>query len=117
MDVSVFKNRIKDLFTDGEYRIFRAPGRVNIIGEHTDYNDGFVLPCAIDKELLLAVAPNNSREIKIISIDKDAETSFSLEDITHDNKNKWSNYIRGVAAAFAKRGYTLSSDTIAAFES
>lgn len=76
----------------------KAPGRVNLIGEHTDYNDGFVLPCAIDYETVIACAQRNDRTIHVIAADYDNdEDSFSLDEpIVHTDAHPWANYVRGV---------------------
>ena len=116
MDVSRFKEKIEGLTSLKEYRVFRAPGRVNIIGEHTDYNDGFVLPAAIEKELLFAISPNDTRELTITSVDQKSVSTFSIDNIEHCTKNKWSNYIRGVCDCMVKAGHDIGGAVIA-FES
>ncbi len=89
--------------------IVRAPGRVNLIGEHTDYNEGFVLPMAIDREMVIAARTRNDRCIRMVALDFAGKSSeFSLDaPIEHDHSNKWSNYIRGVAWALLQRGLAL----------
>jgi len=84
-----------------------APGRVNLIGEHTDYNDGFVLPAAIDRHVVMAVAPREDDLVRLYAVDFDARSQFSLQDIQHDEAEQWSNYERGVAWALQEAGYTL----------
>ena len=116
MDVSRFKEKIEEVSSIKDYRVFRAPGRVNIIGEHTDYNDGFVLPAAIEKELLFAITPNNTRELTITSVDQKSVSTFSVDNIEHCKKNKWSNYIRGVCDCMIKAGHDIGGAVIA-FES
>ena len=76
--------------------VVRAPGRVNLIGEHTDYNDGFVLPAAIDRSIGFAGRKRADRLVRVQSIDFDGFVEFNLEDIQKDGQNSWSNYIRGV---------------------
>ncbi|MCG3207509.1 MAG: Galactokinase [Anaerolineae bacterium] len=89
---------------------FRAPGRVNLIGEHTDYNDGFVLPAAIDYQTVIAAEPRDDGVVSIVAADFGEQTStFSVrDDITPDSAAPWSNYVRGVAWALKKRGFSLS---------
>jgi galactokinase len=87
----------------------RAPGRVNLIGEHTDYNDGFVLPCAISKQTMVAVRPRADRVVNIVAGDLDgAKTSFSLDaTILADAHMAWSNYVRGMASVLQAEGFAL----------
>lgn len=90
-------------------RFFRAPGRVNLIGEHTDYNDGFVLPCAINYETVIAAAPRSDGRVRVMAADFGEQVSeFDLTtEIAHDQAAPWSNYVRGVAWALRQRGYSL----------
>jgi len=78
-------------------RFFSAPGRVNLIGEHTDYNEGFVLPIAIDRRTVVAAARRNDRTIRVRSIDFDEEASLSLDAASHDGQPDWFRYVAGVA--------------------
>ena len=73
----------------------RAPGRVNLIGEHTDYNDGFVLPAAIDRAVYVAARPRPERTVRLISTDFSAETTFALGDLDDPDLPAWSKYPRG----------------------
>jgi galactokinase len=88
---------------------FQAPGRVNLIGEHTDYNDGFVLPCAINYQTVVAAKPRTDAKIRVVAVDYNQQVNqFDLTSaIPADPQAPWSNYIRGVAWAFLKRGYAL----------
>ncbi|WP_158784696.1 galactokinase [Pantoea sp. BAV 3049] len=84
---------------------FQAPGRVNLIGEHTDYNDGFVLPCAIDYQTVIACARRDDRQVRVIAADYDNQQDiFSLDEpiLTHKDQ-MWSNYVRGVVKHLQKR--------------
>ncbi|WP_205952812.1 galactokinase [Pantoea stewartii] len=83
----------------------QAPGRVNLIGEHTDYNDGFVLPCAIDYQTVIACARRDDRQVRVVAVDYDqAQDSFSLDDpITSVSEPMWANYVRGVVKHLQKR--------------
>lgn len=96
----------------GEPIIVRSPGRVNIIGEHTDYNNGFVLPAAIDKAIYVAVSPRNDEQIKLYSgeFDKSFDTSLTKLKPT---KEGWPNYILGVADQLMKRGYAIKGFNLA----
>lgn len=92
--------------------IVRSPGRVNIIGEHTDYNDGFVLPAAIDKAIYVAVAPRNDETIKLYSGEFDESFESSLRELKPTDK-VWPNYILGVADQLLKRGYSIKGFNLA----
>ena len=89
--------------------LFQAPGRVNLIGEHTDYNDGFVLPCAIDYKTVIAASPRSDEEVHVVAMDYSNEKDqFSLgEPIVNHEKQLWSNYIRGVVKHLQMRGSKL----------
>jgi galactokinase len=87
--------------------IARAPGRVNLIGEHTDYNDGFVLPIAIDREVRFAVRPRDDLQVRLISLDFKEEAEFSLDKIVPDPSRQWNNYVRGMAVQLRKAGCDL----------
>ncbi len=83
----------------------QAPGRVNLIGEHTDYNDGFVLPCAIDYQTVIACAKRSDRQVRVIAADyENQQDIFSLdEEIVSHSHQMWSNYVRGVVKHLQKR--------------
>lgn len=98
------KNNFEDLFSK-KPRLFRSPGRINIIGEHTDYNEGFVLPAAIDKEIDFAVAPNTCGKFRFYALDLREKAEFS--EINRQNKQLWTNYLLGVIAQFQKRGLNV----------
>lgn len=89
-------------------RIFSAPGRVNLIGEHTDYNDGFVLPIAIDRRTFVAAAVNGSREVQVSSLDLKDQARFSLDEPESRIEKKWVTYIAGIAFQVQARGIKLS---------
>lgn len=84
--------------------VIQAPGRVNLIGEHTDYNDGFVLPCAIDYQTVIACAARDDRQVRVIAADYDNERDeFSLDAPILSVEQQWSNYVRGVVKHLQKR--------------
>jgi len=87
--------------------VVRAPGRVNLIGEHTDYNDGFVLPVAIERDMMVALAARADREVTLYSQDFGEAATFSLDDIRKDEEHTWSNYARGVARELQAAGVPL----------
>ena len=85
-----------------------APGRVNLIGEHLDYNEGHVLPVAIDRSIMVAFAPRPDRRVRMYSLDFEQESAFDLEDIQRDAEAPWSDYVRGVAWALREAGHRVS---------
>ena len=80
---------------DGKETIIRSPGRINLIGEHTDYNNGFVLPSAIDRAIYLGIAPNSGFEANISSLDFNEDLSFDVRNPAKSNKT-WANYLLGI---------------------
>jgi galactokinase len=92
---------------DPQPRLFRAPGRVNLIGEHTDYNDGFVLPAAIDYQVVVAARVRDDARINVYALDFEQWDHFDLHSITRRRKNAWSNYIRGAAWSLQQDGHAL----------
>jgi galactokinase len=90
----------------GQPTVFRSPGRINILGEHTDYNEGFVLPAAIDKSIYVAITKRTDKEVNLFAVD------FN-ENFTTDTNNikpvpiQWPNYILGVVDQLQKQGHTI----------
>ncbi len=95
----------KNTFGSPPQKTVLSPGRINIIGEHIDYNDGFVLPAAIDKIICFAFEKNNSNTSKIIAIDLEEEFEIDLNDEVHLNDKTWTNYLRGVINQLKINGY------------
>lgn len=94
--------------------VVRAPGRVNLIGEHTDYNDGFVMPMAIDRAVWIAVRPRDDQRVVAHSLDFDQAVDFALEAVGRVSipaairrETGWGEYLQGVAWALQETGYTL----------
>jgi galactokinase len=86
---------------------FSAPGRVNLIGEHTDYNDGFILPMAIEKEIVMLGQLRNDRLVQVFDFVYKTETKFSLDNLSPSKKDTWANYLMGVMDEIQKAGYPL----------
>ena len=87
--------------------VVRAPGRVNLIGEHTDYNEGFVLPVAIDRAIYIAARARADRQVRLVALDMGQRAEFTLDAIVRDEAALWSNYVRGVALFLQEAGYAL----------
>lgn len=98
--------KYSELF-EGNPMIVRSPGRINIIGEHTDYNDGFVLPAAIDKAAYIAISLRDDDEIHLAAADLNETFSISVNDLKPVGDTSWPNFILGAAAQFPKRGIPL----------
>jgi galactokinase len=93
----------KDIF-NAHPLIIRAPGRINLIGEHTDYNNGFVLPAAIDKSIVLAMAPNTLAKIRLYALDMSpSRIEIDLTDPIPKSNTHWANYILGVVDQLNRR--------------
>ena len=110
MIVNNLKKIFKEKYSD-EPLIVRSPGRVNIIGEHTDYNEGFVLPAAIDKAIYVAVSKRSDERIHLYSIDYNQSFEVELQDI-QPTKN-WATYILGVVHQLVERGHEVGGFNLA----
>ena len=100
----------KEFFGDASQHLIQAPGRVNLIGEHTDYNDGFVLPCAIDYQTMVAASPRDDHKVRVVAVDFGNEyNEFDLsKPLEFDQDTLWINYVRGVLDCLLKRGYKFT---------
>jgi galactokinase len=114
---NLIKN-VKDAFNSAlsyaPTHIVQAPGRVNLIGEHTDYNDGFVLPCAINYQTVVAAAKRDDNIVRVVSVDYGNETDeFDItQEITFQENKMWANYIRGVVKCLIGRGFEFKGADI-----
>lgn len=97
----------KNTFGNPPDKIVLSPGRINIIGEHIDYNDGFVLPAAIDRIICFAFSKNNSKKSKIIAIDLNEEFEVDLTTTISLSKVVWTNYILGVIKQMQDNGFSF----------
>lgn len=100
------KTRIREKFSSlfgAEGEVFASAGRINLIGEHTDYNGGYVFPGAIDRGIMAEVKINGTRKVKAFSIDYDEYVEFGLEE-EDKPKQQWASYIFGVCRETVKRG-------------
>jgi galactokinase len=94
-------------------RVYRAPGRVNLIGEHTDYNDGFVMPAAINLYTYVAIAPRSDRRLLVTSDNFSENIDLALDEPDPPTRGHWSDYIRGVAVMLERAGYLLRGAELA----
>jgi len=108
--VASLRKRFSELYGREATGVVSAPGRVNLIGEHTDYNDGFVLPIAIDRCTLAAFAPAQGRAVNMASVQREeSPASFDLDADIAKGSPKWSNYPKGVAAGLVEKGVELTA--------
>ncbi|MDE6484484.1 MAG: galactokinase [Duncaniella sp.] len=103
------KKKVTEAFTShfgGEGTLYASAGRINLIGEHTDYNGGFVFPGAIDKVILADIRPNGTDKVNLFSVDIDEAVSFGLEEADMPSQ-QWARYIFGVCRETIKRGFKV----------
>ena len=101
---SLIKEKFIQLYRTNPLMV-RSPGRINLIGEHTDYNQGFVLPAAIDKSIFLGFAKNGLNQCRVYSLDYQEEVNFPLDNIQPGGG--WSTFIKGVTAQLMQAGHTV----------
>jgi galactokinase len=104
-NLSKLKEKYVSLF-NAEPLMVRSPGRVNIIGEHTDYNEGFVLPAAINKAIYIAIGKRNDKKIHLFAQDYNQAHEVTTSTVTPSEKH-WPNYILGVVHQLQKNGYAI----------
>jgi len=100
------KEKFQSLFSDDRPLIVRSPGRVNLIGEHTDYNNGFVLPAAIDKAICMAVSARADKELHIVALDLDSSFRGSVDRLERSPLH-WPDYLQGVIQQIQALGHEL----------
>lgn len=108
IDYRLLKEKFNGIYDNRQPRLFRAPGRVNLIGEHTDYNDGFVLPMAIDRETAIVGIARRDRKIRVYSINLEEFAELDLDTETARRKGFWLNYVEGVAKLLERSGAKLT---------
>jgi galactokinase len=104
--------QVKESFTEkfkSEPLVVFSPGRINIIGEHTDYNDGFVFPAAVNKGIIAAFQKTDNATSKVYAVNKDETIEFSVDNINPLEKEHWGNYVLGVINEIQKKGITFGN--------
>jgi galactokinase len=109
--VNKVKTNFKDKFGIEPLLIF-SPGRINIIGEHTDYNDGFVFPAAVDKGIVAAIQKSDSKKCIAYAIDMHESIEFELDKLKPSSEGSWENYVFGVVAEIQNRNKTIGNFNI-----
>jgi galactokinase len=104
--IEEIEQKFAEMFGNPPEFVVRAPGRVNLIGEHTDYNDGFVFPAAIDRDVLIAASTRPDRQVRAFALNFNQSSTFPLDDIQHttESRERWSNYLRAMAWVFLQEG-------------
>ena len=105
----------KTIYKKSTTHIIRAPGRVNLIGEHTDYNDGFVLPIAIDKYTNMLISKNDDRKVRLYDLKYKEKDEFDLDNFEFSHQRNWSNYQRGIAKVLLDAGYKIGGMDVLIF--
>ncbi len=103
--IAAVKQQFVDLFQTAPM-LYRSPGRINIIGEHTDYNQGFVLPAAIEQAAYIAIGPREDNELHLYAVSMQELVELRLEDLS-PRSGAWSNYVAGVAEQFIRMGFPI----------
>jgi galactokinase len=103
-----FRTNLERQLSENRTRIFRAPGRINLIGEHTDYNDGFVLPATINFSTWVTLTPLEERRLEIFSENFNEQVELDLTEVNPLPRGQWSDYVIGVAVMLQRAGYSLS---------
>jgi len=110
--VNKIKTSFKEYFKTEPLMIF-SPGRINIIGEHTDYNDGFVFPAAVNRGIVAAIQKNDAAISTAYAVDKDQKIEFSLENLKPSAEGNWKNYVLGVVAEIQNRSKVIGNFNVA----
>ncbi len=105
-DTDKLRKQFIDIYGE-EPRLFRSPGRINIIGEHTDYNDGFVLPAAINQAAYVAATPRNDQQIRLYSVSFNEHFSCTTDTLERRG-GAWTDYVLGVADQLLKKNYPIA---------
>jgi len=110
-NINVLKNDFKELFQKDSENVFFSPGRVNLIGEHTDYNGGNVFPCALTIGTYAVVAKRDDKKVLVHSLNfkELGVIEFSLENMVNEKAHDWANYPKGVIKTFENHGYNIPS--------
>jgi len=109
MNLEALRAQFIDLYGPGECLIFHSPGRVNLIGEHTDYNGGHVFPCALSLGTYGVARKRQDQRLRFASTKFDgAPVELSLDNVSYNKEHEWVNYLLGVVFEFQKSGHELS---------
>jgi len=109
MNNKLLVKKFKEIFGHDQHRLFFAPGRINLIGEHTDYNGGYVFPCAITKGTYALAAKREDTKIKMYSLnfEETGVIEFDIEQLDFNEQHKWANYPKGIFQYLKAAGYGM----------
>lgn len=106
-DIAILKKKFVEMFHDERIRVFYSPGRVNLLGEHTDYNGGYVLPVALSVGTTVCIGKREDNKICLSATDLDERVCADIENLDSYRKIKWGNYQLGVAYELLRSGYKV----------
>ena len=107
MNINELKVEFVKIYGEGEVRSFNSPGRVNLIGEHIDYNGGYVFPCALEFGTFACVRKRNDRKVNLASTNFDLKVEADLDDLVYKEEDDWANYPKGVMKIMMEMGYAV----------
>jgi len=107
MEWTELKEKFESMYGAGETQCFQSPGRVNLIGEHTDYNGGYVFPCALSFGTNAVVRKRDDHRMRFASTNFPLTVDTSLDTLAYKEEQDWANYLLGVVDQFVKRGHAL----------
>lgn len=108
MNITELKSEFIKLYGDGEIKSFHSPGRVNLIGEHIDYNGGYVFPCALEFGTFACVRKREDRVVNLATTNFDLKVAVNLDDIVYKDEDDWANYPKGTIKILLDSGYYVS---------
>jgi galactokinase len=105
MNINELKKEFVSIYGEGELRSFHSPGRVNLIGEHIDYNGGYVFPCALEFGTFACVRKREDRTVNLVSTNFDLKVTVDLDNLVYREEHDWANYPKGVMKVMLDKGY------------
>jgi galactokinase len=108
MNINDLKKEFIKLYGEGEIRSFHSPGRVNLIGEHIDYNGGFVFPCALEFGTFACVRERKDKKVNLASTNFELRVTVELDNIQYREEDDWANYPKGVIKMMMEAGYNVA---------
>lgn len=107
MNMENLKEKFNEIYGKGDVRVFHSPGRVNLIGEHIDYNGGYVFPCALEFGTYGLVRKRNDKKVNFASTNFDLRVSVDLDSILYKKEDDWANYPKGVIKVMQDAGFRV----------